>query len=131
MKNIKNINEIYLENYDVKVKPYLTYAQIQHMINSVATMRTWSEREQNLDMCILYYATNIGKDNIEKIGHDTFLASGLLDAVKSNIKNLDMLREGIAYNESTARALLQLLDQFPNLLATIESKVGNNARSKK
>ena len=38
MKEIKAMDKVYLEEYDVHVNPYLTYAQIQAIVNGVKSL---------------------------------------------------------------------------------------------
>ena len=59
MKEIKAMDKAYLDGYDVYVNPYLTYAQIQAIVNGVKGLDSWAEREQNIDMCVLAFATDI------------------------------------------------------------------------
>lgn len=128
MKEIKVENQIELYDFDIKVSPYLTYDKIQQIINSVIKFEHWAERQQNIDMLVLYHATNIGKDGIEAYTHDEWLKSGVIDAVKSKIKNYYMIEEGIKYTESTERALAQIIKRMPELLAPIE-KVTKRGKS--
>lgn len=129
MKEITKIDKVYLKNFDVYVTPYLAYAQIQQIINGVKTMSEWAERQINIDIGILYHATDIGKEKIEEIGHEDLLASGIIDEVKANIRNLNQIYEGIEYTESTARALAQIAKQLPELMKQSIEKVKGNGKS--
>lgn len=113
MKEIKTIEPKYLEEYDVHVNPYLTYAQIQAIVNGVKGLDGWAEREQNIDMCVLAFATDIPTEKLEEIGHDTLLQSGLIHKVDGEIKNLYDVYEAIEYTESTKRALAQIVKALP------------------
>lgn len=44
----------HLEKYDVTVNRYLTYAQIQQIAEATMKFHTWAERQQNIDMLILF-----------------------------------------------------------------------------
>lgn len=126
MKELKAIEPIYLEEFDVHVNPYLTLAQIQKIINAVKIFDTWSEREQNLDLLTLVYATDITPEEIEKIGHESLQASGLIDVVKSRIVNFYKVQEGIDYNESVQRGVNQIVNKLPEIvkpLAPLVNKV--------
>lgn len=120
MKEIKIENQVELYDFDIKVNTYLTYDQIQQIVNSVIKFDTWAERQQNIDMLILYHATDIGKDGIESYTHDEWLQSGIVDAVKNNIKNYNKIKEAIEYTESTQRALAQIIKRLPELTAPLE-----------
>lgn len=128
MKEIKAMDKVYLAQYDVYVNPYLTYAQIQVIVNGVKGLDGWAEREQNIDMCVLAFATDIPTEKLEELGHDALLQSGLIDAVKWEIKNLHGVYEAIEYTESTKRALAQIIKALPKYqeqLDAVVKKYGN------
>lgn len=128
MKEIKAMDKVYLEEYDVHVNPYLTYAQIQAIVNGVKGLDGWAEREQNIDMCVLAFATDIPTEKLEELGHDALLQSGLINAVCGEIKNLFNVYEAIEYTESTKRALAQIIKALPKYqeqLDAVVKKYGN------
>jgi len=123
MKEIKAIEPKYLEAYDVRVNPYLTYAQIQAIVNGVKELDGWAEREQNIDMCVLAFATDIPTEKLEEIGHDALLQSGLINEVMGEIKNLFSVYEAIEYTESTKRALAQIVKALPKYQEQLDAVV--------
>lgn len=131
MKEINSMPSIYLEEFDIDVNSYLTYAQIQQIVNAVIKFDTWAERQQNIDLLVLYHATNIGKENIEKLGHETLLKSGLIDNVFEKIINIDKVYGAIEYTESTKRALSQILKEMPKLLDSFKKIDKKNGTSSK
>ena len=122
MKEIKGNQTVYLEDYDITVNKYLTYAQIQQIANAVVEASandsedTWANRETNIDMLMLYHATDISKEKLEEIGHDTLLTSGLIDAVRYRIENLYSVDDAIDYIENNQRAIGKILKSLPKLL---------------
>ena len=122
MKEIKGNQTAYLEDYDITVNKYLTYAQIQQIANAVVeasandTDDTWANRETNIDMLMLYHATDIGKEKLEEIGHDALLTSGLIEAVRCRIENLYNIDEAIDYIENNQRAINKMLKSLPKIL---------------
>ena len=116
MKELKIIEPIYIEEYDIKVNRYLTYAQVQQIINAVKGLDGWAEREQAIDMLILYHATDIGEEKIEEIGQETLQQSGLIENVKNSVINVYDIYEGLEYTTSTQRALAQILKQLPDMV---------------
>ena len=122
MKEIKGNQTVYLEDYDITVNKYLTYAQIQQIANAVVEASvndsddTWANRETNIDMLMLYHATDIGKEKLEEIGHDALLTSGLIEAVRCCIENLYNVDEAIDYIENNQRAINKLLKSLPKVL---------------
>ena len=123
MKEIKAMDKVYLEEFDVYVNPYLTYAQIQAIVNGVKSLDSWAEREQNIDMCVLAFATDIPTEKLEEIGHDALLQSGLINAVCGEIKNLFSVYEAIEYTESTKRALAQIIKALPKYQEQLDAVV--------
>lgn len=125
MKEIMIVPSIYVSEFDINVNPYLTYSQIQQIINSTIGLDTWSERQQNIDMLLLYHATDLGKETIEKYTHNDFLRSGLLETVKNEVKNLNQIYEGIDYTESVARAIIQISKNIEPFLNSFKGKMKN------
>lgn len=128
MKEIKAMDKVYLDEYDVHVNPYLTYAQIQAIVNGVKGLDSWAEREQNIDMCALAFATDIPTEKLEELGHDALLQSGLINAVCGEIKNLFSVYEAVEYTESIKRALAQIIKALPKYqeqLDAVVKKYGN------
>ena len=130
MKEIKKENKLYLNDYDINVNPYLTYAEIQTIANKVKALDSWAEREETIDMYVLYFATDIGKANIDNYNHDTLLKSGVIDVVKSCIKNLEQITEAIKYEESPMRILMQISKEMPEFSKKLD-EVLKDAPSKK
>lgn len=130
MKEIKNLEPVYLEQYDIHVNRYLTYAQIQQVVNAVIKFDTWAERQQNIDMLILYHATDIDAKKLEEIGIDTMLASGVVTDVKNCIHNYYDIIEAIDYTQSTQRALAQIINKLPEYSKQIEDVIKNGGRKK-
>ena len=134
MKEIKGNQTVYLEDYDITVNKYLTYAQIQQIANAVVAASvndsddTWANRQTNIDMLMLYHATDIGKEKLEEIGHDDLLTSGLIQAVREQIKNYYEIFEAINYIENNQRAINKMLKSLPKIL---EDSKGLQALMKK
>lgn len=106
--------------FDIDISCYLTYAQIQQIINAIVAASkendTWSERQTNIDMLVLFHATDIGKERLEEIGHEALLTCGLIDRVNNVVQNLCQIYEGIGFTESMARAGYKFISQLPKLM---------------
>ena len=129
MKELKPIEKIYLEDYDVYVNPYLTYAQIQQIVNSMSLDWKWAEGQINLDALVLYHATNLSKEEIEGIEHDLLFSSGLIEAVYKSIRNLDQLKNALDYKQSFARGMTQLMKNLPKMIKPLKEAVDKHERS--
>ena len=90
------MTEVNIDNLTFNVEDYLTYSQIQQIVESVKTLDTWAERETNIDMLLLYHATDLGQEEIQKRTHDEWLKMGVIDSVKSYVNNCDRVHEAIS-----------------------------------
>lgn len=122
MKELKE--EIYYsKDFDIEIKKYLTYAQIQKIVETTIKYKTWAERQTNIDMMVLCYATNIGVDKIQEIGIDKLVMTGLVDEVYYAVVNYDKIYDGIQYHESVAKALFELSEKLPELKNTLQKEL--------
>ena len=131
MKELNLIESVKVNIGDVEVKPYLTYAEIQAICDAVMKFDTWAERQENIDILLLHFVTNIDDKDLEEIGHDTLLQSGLIDEVKKNVKNYNRIQEAIDYSESTPRALSKILKELPDLLKPLKDVANRANKSSK
>lgn len=131
MKEIKEKEKIYLEEFDIYVNPYLTYSQIKQIVDAMKSQDNWLVREQTMDTLVLFHATDIGKENIEKYGHDALLRSGLIDVVFENIVNIQDLYDAVSFTESIQQAFIQFSKYIPELTKRIEKMKSNEQSSKK
>ena len=111
----------FLKEFDVEVNQYLTYAQIVQISQAVSQFTNWAERQQNIDILVLFHATNMGKEKIENMTHDEMLTSGLLEAVKNNIVNYYQIKDCIDYTDSIQRALSQIAKRLPEITNNLKS----------
>lgn len=122
-------------NYDVsnvKVNRYLTYGQIQAIVNSVKNSKSWAERQQDIDMLMLHYATNIPNEELEKQTHDHWLQSGIVDYVRESVVNYKDIDVAIQYEENLMRLLVNISNELPafnDAFKTLQKK--ENATIKK
>lgn len=124
------VQETNLIEKEITVNPYLTYAQIQNIVNAVCNFDNWADREQNIDVLLLYYATSFTKEEIEEYGHETLLQSGIIDEVKMNVKNFNRVHEALAYTQSVEKSLASISKQLPNVIKDVISKNGGKSSKK-
>lgn len=118
--NIKKITPVELKEYDVSVKPYLTYSQIQNIVNTVNQFTEWAERETIIDAMVICYTVDISMEEFEEYGHDELLCCGFIDAVKNHVKNLKLIYKAVAFNESLGRTINKALEMVPALSEKLE-----------
>lgn len=113
---------IHSTTYDINIRQYLTYAQIQQIVNAVEMASkeddSWSARQTNIDMLVLLHATDIGKEKLEEVGHEMFVMSGLMDCVRDNVINIDEVYNALDYTESLTRAGYKLLKDASKVVTT-------------
>ena len=113
---------IHSTTYDINIRQYLTYAQIQQIVNAVEMASkeddSWSARQTNIDMLVLLHATDIGKEKLEEVGHEMFVLSGLMDCVRDNVINIDEVYNALDYTESLTRAGYKLLKDASKVVTT-------------
>lgn len=114
------VQEVNLIEKEITVNPYLTYSQIQNIVNAVCQFDSWADREQNMDVLLLYYATNLSKEDIEEYGHEALLQSGIIDEVRANVKNFGQIREAIAYTQSVEKSLAAISKQLPKIVEDVK-----------
>lgn len=123
MKELKEIKTYKLEDFDVAVNRYLTYAQIQAIANAVEQFDTWSEREQNIDMLVLANATDISDEELMNYSHDLLLSSGLIDEVKFHVVNLYEIYHAIQYKTSNEHIIKEISNALKDNKGAIEGMV--------
>lgn len=112
MTELKEMRQVYLGKYDVYMTPYLTYAQIEQMLQSVGEMFNWAERQVSIDMLLLAHVTNISTEELNKVGHQALFESGLITEVKEHIVNFSDWEKALEYHTSFQRNLATVLKQI-------------------
>ena len=115
---------------DFEVNRYLTYAQIQQIANSVIIFNTWAERQTNYDMLLLYHATNIGKEELEKHTHSEWLESGIIGQVKKIVVNINQIDEAIKYHESMQRIIGEVANKVVEQLKPLAEAIEKYGKTK-
>lgn len=130
MKEIKR-KIYYNEEFDINVNYYLTYAEIQAIADSVVKLESWAERQTNIDMLVLKYATDIPMEVLQEKGHDILLTSGLIEDVMCSVKNIDQLYEAISYATSMNKFIDDVIKLWPKYQKQIEGVIKDGAKRKK
>lgn len=130
MKGIDEIKAVYLDKYDVNVKPFLTYSEIQTIVNSIPDNASWSVRQVIIDKFILSFCTDIG-DELENMSPDVLFGSGFTNAVKNAVWNMDELYAAIDYENSTIRLMGKLMAELPKHTKQLEEMLKDGELGKK
>ena len=137
MKMNESVASVYLEDYDIHVNTYLTYAQIQQIVNSTLSLgkmkaengrllNSWADRQQNIDMMVLLQATDITEADWNT-PHSVFLQSGLIDAVKRHIFNYNQIEEAFKYQERWDKVVTEIADRVTDSLRDMGIKFDKEA----
>lgn len=108
---------------NIEVKNYLTYAQIQKIIETTIKYQTWAERQTNIDLMVLCYVTNFSKEQVEKLGIDYFVQTGLLEKILDCVNNYSDIFNGINYHESFTKAIIEISKNLPQLKEVIMNEL--------
>lgn len=120
MKELQKPERIYIEEFDIYVKPRLSDAEIQQIANNVIKFKTWAERERTMNLMMFIYATEISdEDEINALDYDLMNECGVFSEVWNTIHNADSILDAIEFSESILLALSQIAENLPEMLKPI------------
>ena len=130
MKEIKMPKEMYFEEYDLYVRPYLTLEEVVSIGELVVQADNPVEQEMTIAMNTLICCTKLTAEdfqateaedeedadiNVLDIGE--IMISGMWGAIKDEISNISMVYDYVRYFESPQIAIAKFLNQtLPNML---------------
>ena len=133
MKEIKMPKEMYFEEYDLYVRPYLTLEEVVSIGELVVQADNPIEQEMTIAMNTLICCTKLTAEDFqapeaedeedgESVDADILdigdiIISGMWDAIKDEIANISMVYDYVRYFESPQIAIAKFLNQtLPNML---------------
>ena len=133
MKEIKMPKEMYFEEYDLYVRPYLTLEEVVSIGELVVQADNPIEQEMTIAMNTLICCTKLTAEDFqapeaedeedgESVDVDVLdigdiIISGMWDAIKDEIANISMVYDYVRYFESPQIAIAKFLNQtLPNML---------------
>lgn len=133
MKEIKMPKEMYFEEYDLYVRPYLTLEEVVSIGELVVQADNPIEQEMTIAMNTLICCTKLtaedfqapeveDEEDSESVDADILdigdiIISGMWDAIKDEISNISMVYDYVRYFESPQIAIARFLNQtLPNML---------------
>ena len=133
MKELKMPKEMYFEEYDLHVRPYLTLEEVLSIGELVVQADNPIEQEMTIAMNTLICCTELttedfqapevdGEEDSESVDVDVLdigdiMISGMWDTIKSEIANISMVYDYVRYFESPQIAIAKFLNQtLPNML---------------
>ena len=130
MKEIKMPKEMYFEEYDLYVRPYLTLEEVVSIGELVVQADNPIEQEMTIAMNTLICCTKLTAEDfqapeaegeedadIDVLDIGEIMISGMWDAIKDEIANISMVYDYVRYFESPQIAIAKFLNQtLPNML---------------
>lgn len=128
MKEITMPKEIYFEEYDLHVRPYLTLEEIMSIGELVVQADNPIEQEMTIAMNTLICCTELTTEDFQ-VPEDAedadadvldigdIMISGMWDAIKYEIANISMIYDYVRYFESPQIAIAKFLNKtLPEML---------------
>ena len=130
MKEITMPKEIYFEEYDLYVRPYLTLEEVISIGELVVQADNPIEQEMTIAMNTLICCTKLTAEdfqapesedeeeaNADVLDIGDIMISGMWDEIKFEIDNISMVYDYVRYFESPQIAIAKFLNQtLPNML---------------
>ena len=128
MKEIKMPKEMYFEEYDLHVRPYLTLEEVVSIGELVVQADNPIEQEMTIAMNTLICCTkltagdfqapeDVEDENADVLDIGDIIISGMWDAIKSEIANISMIYDYVRYFESPQIAIAKFLNKtLPEML---------------
>lgn len=134
MKEIKMPKEMYFEEYDLYVRPYLTLEEVISIGELVVQADNPIEQEMTIAMNTLICCTKLMPEdfqapeaedeedaaedaNVDILDIGDIIISGMWKEIKSEISNISMVYDYVKYFESPQIAIAKFLNQtLPNML---------------
>lgn len=130
MKEITMPKEIYFEEYDLHVRPYLTFEEVASIGELVVQADNPIEQEMTIAMNTLICCTELKAEdfqasesedeeeaNVDVLDIGDIMISGMWDAIKYEIANISMIYDYVRYFESPQIAIAKFLNKtFPEML---------------
>lgn len=116
MKELEMPKELYLEKYDLHIRPYLTCEEIISIGELAIQAENPIEQEMTIALNVLVCCTDLTEDEARELDLDVVLYSGLWDEMLGIIKNITSLYAYIHYFESASIAIARFLNKtIPNM----------------
>ena len=130
MKELRMPKEMYFEEYDLHVRPYLTLEEVVSIGELVVQADNPIEQEMTIAMNTLICCTELTAEdfqapeaedeeeaNVDVLDIGDIMISGMWDAIKDEISNISMVYDYVKYFESPQIAIAKFLNKtLPEML---------------
>ena len=130
MKELRMPKEMYFEEYDLHVRPYLTLEEVVSIGELVVQADNPIEQEMTIAMNTLICCTELTAEDFQApedaedadtdvLDIGDIMISGMWDEIKFEIDNISMIYDYVKYFESPQIAIAKFLNQtLPNMIDT-------------
>ena len=117
MKELTMPKEVYLEEFDIHVKPYIPVDKVVAIGQLMVEAENYTQQELTLMVNVLVECTDIPADEIEEMDVDVMRHSGLWKAVQREISNVYDIWDYVSHEEDAYIAVAKFLNiTFPVLV---------------
>lgn len=113
MKELKFCENIYNEDFDVEIRPYITKSEKAQIVEKMLEIDDYFDRQLYLDSAILSVCANM----TEELNYDIVKSSGLLNTVKDYIQeDVEEIYSAIKYYESVEISVKKALNSLTSFV---------------
>lgn len=124
MKELTMPRDIYLEEYDLNVRPYLTMEEIMSIGNLAVQTDNVVEQEMTIAMNVLICCTNLNIDDFQQTDESVdvldisdLMIAGVWENVKKEVANITLVYDYVDYFQSPQIAIAKFLNTtLPNMV---------------
>lgn len=112
-----------LQDYNIKVKPYLTMEEVFTIGEGALEKNNYIEKEQWINQCLLTYC--VPDENFDGFEYDMLNANGVFTAVRKCIINFNEIDAYIQDRLSVTKEVINFIGVLTDAVKKVEKKVPN------
>lgn len=124
MKELTMPRDVYLEEYDLNVRPYLTMEEIMSIGNLAVQTDNVLEQEMTIAMNVLICCTNLNVEDFQQTDErvdvldiSDLMIAGVWESVKKEVANITLVYDYVDYFQSPQIAIAKFLNTtLPNMV---------------
>ena len=119
MKDLMMPNEVYIEEFDITVRPYLRFDEIMSIGALMVGAESYTEQELTLIVNTLVQCTPLTTEDVDEMDLDEVVQSGLWRAIENCIVNIESVWDYVYHEEDINVAVAKFLNStVPTLVNT-------------
>ena len=117
MKELTMPKEVYLEEFDVHIRPYLLAEEVASIGDLILQADNYIEKELTLMLNVIVCCTDVTEDEARELDLDAVKSSGLWGCLLKEIVNIVDVLDYVDYAENAQVAVAKFLNiTLPNLV---------------